>query len=125
MKVRTGFVSNSSSSSFIIAFNEKDLDERCPHCGRKDLNIFDIIERESQYDDDTGIKENFDIDQEIDYVTKECNPDYVQAQIDKLYALKKYDTIKAVRISYHNSTLNELIRQLQRNPKYTIISEDE
>lgn len=42
MKVRNGFVSNSSSSSFIIAI---DASNKCPCCGRSDMNILDIVEQ--------------------------------------------------------------------------------
>jgi hypothetical protein len=42
MKIRKGFVSNSSSSSYIIAIHES---EKCPHCGRSnDLTKHDIEE---------------------------------------------------------------------------------
>ena len=49
MKVRSGFVSNSSSSSFIIAFDESGFGP-CLHCGRKDLSIIDMV-RDSRNDD--------------------------------------------------------------------------
>ena len=44
MKIRNGFVSNSSSTSFIVALNPKD---KCPHCGRSSMDIMDLIERNS------------------------------------------------------------------------------
>ena len=41
MKTRSGFVSNSSSSSFIVAVKKQ---EPCPHCKRTDVNFLDIID---------------------------------------------------------------------------------
>jgi hypothetical protein len=47
MKVRKGFVSNSSSSSYIIAIHES---EKCPHCGRSDDLTKDDVEEMFSYD---------------------------------------------------------------------------
>lgn len=49
MKIRSGFVSNSSSSSFIIAI---DKSEECPHCKRKDPNFLDFLEKIGRDNDD-------------------------------------------------------------------------
>ena len=40
MKIRNGFVSNSSSSSFIIKVK---INDKCSHCGRSDINILDML----------------------------------------------------------------------------------
>ena len=55
MKTRSGFVSNSSSSSFIIAFDEGKFGH-CPHCGRKDVSILDLVERANADDHDTQVE---------------------------------------------------------------------
>ncbi len=49
MKLRRGFVSNSSSASFIIEI--KGI-EKCSHCGRSDMNIIDLIENSSHCEDE-------------------------------------------------------------------------
>jgi len=51
MKIRTGFISNSSSTSFVVAFKKP---EKCPHCGRGDSNFIDTFVTCSK-DDDTGL----------------------------------------------------------------------
>ena len=54
MKIRSGFVSNSSSSSFVIAYK---LQDPCEHCGRGDTNIFSAYEsRHDRYSDDTYVR---------------------------------------------------------------------
>ena len=49
MKIRQGFVSNSSSSSFIIAIDKSDK-EVCPTCGRSDIAVLDLIKGPSNSD---------------------------------------------------------------------------
>ena len=43
MKTRNGFISNSSSTSFIVAV-KTDIN-KCEHCGRSDPSFFDLIEQ--------------------------------------------------------------------------------
>ena len=70
MKVRTGFVSNSSSSSYVIKLIKS---EPCPTCGRSNPNIVDHIQgRSYYYDDETG----------VDYDSKEAVLKDIAADID-------------------------------------------
>jgi len=56
MKTRTGFVSNSSTSSYIIACKPSDI---CPHCGRSDPDFIGLLtelaQMNDQYSDDTQV----------------------------------------------------------------------
>lgn len=57
MKIRTGFVSNSSSSSYVIMAPKQS--ETCDHCGRSDPNLFNTLKSLSGYhanlDSETGV----------------------------------------------------------------------
>jgi hypothetical protein len=48
MKIRTGFVSNSSSSSFLLYITPT---KTCKHCGRKDPDILELIEKHRSYNE--------------------------------------------------------------------------
>jgi len=52
MKVRSGFVSNSSSSSFLIAYTE----DKCEHCGRSDLDIAELVRQSTNYAEDDRVE---------------------------------------------------------------------
>ena len=41
MKTRNGFVSNSSSASFVIAFEDRD---KCPTCGHSPMNLITLLD---------------------------------------------------------------------------------
>ena len=54
MKIRNGFVSNSSSSSFVVAYKSGDP---CPHCGRKDIDMVEFFDRmDRTYSDSTHLE---------------------------------------------------------------------
>ena len=55
MKSRKSLVSNSSSSSFIIAFAQNESCP-CPTCGRKDPDLLEFIERASRTHHNTEIQ---------------------------------------------------------------------
>ena len=104
MKIRQGFVSNSSSSSFIVAFKDS---EPCKACGRKNLNIADLIERSSDYYDDNHVRANGK-KEVLEYVLKEGWPEDKKL-IDDIKKLSDDYSVVYVSVSYHDATLRGLI----------------
>ena len=110
MKIRNGFVSNSSSSSFIIAFKKEDV---CPHCGRGSLNIIDAISNVSNYNDDNSV--DFDNAKDIiNYINE--NNCYSQSERARIISrIKRQEkegwSIAQIGISNHDTYLNERLNE--------------
>lgn len=119
MKIRSGFVSNSSSSSFIIAVKNT---VECSHCKRKDKNFLDIVEAVGGdgYEETKVSARGYSnvvewIKNSSNYVyedeTERKRWDVVFEKIEK--ADKSGHEIGSIEISYHDGFANEeLDRQL-------------
>ena len=120
MKTRSGFVSNSSSSSFIIAYKKADKTP-CPTCGRCDLeNFVDIIERSSVNNDDNSVNETglddvtHSLEEQLEWredPTSIAEIKLVKKEIKRL--VKEGWEVANISISYHDETLNNLLHSSQ------------
>lgn len=110
MKIRLGFVSNSSSSSFIIAF-KKPSEKPCPTCGHKDVSIVDLINTTNDGESEVG---GIGYKEVLRYMNESYWGDSTQNEFlnvrKEMLKLKKegYDFAE-LAVSYHNETLNELL----------------
>ena len=120
MKIRSGFVSNSSSSSFIVALkNKKDI---CPHCGRSDPDFFDYLDSiKNSRDDDTFLI------CEGDYVMGKIAMDNISIEKPKMDLLNEYIKDRSswrvgiVSISYHDNFANDLFNKLKQSGNLVVI----
>ena len=120
MKTRLGFVSNSSSSSFIIAYKEADKTP-CPTCGRSDIeNFVDLIEKSSSNNDDNSVNEKgladvtHSLEEQLEWreSPKEiAEIKLVKKEIKRL--VKEGWEVANISISYHDETLNNLLHSSQ------------
>lgn len=106
MKIRNGFVSNSSSSSYVIAYTEP---EKCPHCGRADINIIDLIGK-GGYDTSVGPLGYDDVVEELKSWFDDDKTNNIITEMNELNNSEYNFAI--VYISYHDETLTELIENI-------------
>jgi hypothetical protein len=87
MKARVGFVSNSSSSSFVLALSPT-ITEPCPHCGRKSWL------RETLTGDDQGWLETRTASEDLNHIVRyieEMSDNYMGGDERKRKALAEVD----------------------------------
>lgn len=120
MKVRQGFVSNSSSSSFIISINKS---EECPHCKRKDSSFIDFIERlQDDYSGDSTKVHATTADRIIEYINDSYGlylDDADKKKWESVFrkikkAEKNGKEVAFISISYHDEIAgDEFVTQLR------------
>jgi sarcosine oxidase delta subunit len=127
MKTRNGFVSNSSSSSFIIAIKQTNVP--CPHCGRRDPNFLDMVEKSSDWDDNRI--DARETEETLKYI-EDNEKGWVEAEEYKKIedGLSKYKNNKEwnivdITLSNHDATLRGALDNLVKSGNAEIIWESE
>jgi len=112
MKIRNGFVSNSSSSSFVVAI-KKDDGEACPHCGRSAPNILKMLEQKECYGGETEL-EGVGIDAVLVYADEIYgDDDYYKDEADTIREkAAKYGNdweLAVFSVDYHDEVMSQMI----------------
>ena len=126
MKTRNGFVSNSSSSSFVIAIR-KDVN-KCEHCGRSDPNLIDLIDTSDSYKTEVRARGFDDVMSEMEYRTewnfqKEVVEKYI-SELDKYSDPDKW-FVAEITISYHDEMFNNLLTELEERDSVVVVYKEE
>jgi len=122
MKQRNGFVSNSSSSSFVIAIKKDG--EACPHCGRSDPSILDAINQQENYSDETCV-DGMGIDAVLEFADQlsEYGENTETERIKKEVA--KYDDeweLAIISISYHDPLIKIMLQNAEKAGTIKVLS---
>jgi hypothetical protein len=120
MKIRNGFVSNSSSTSFVIAYKECDP---CKHCGRSDLNIIDLIKNSDDGNGDTSVDASGykNVINDIDWLDSD-DYDNICIEMDKLKS-EGYEFAR-ISISHSDYTLESILHNQEKAGSLKILYGD-
>jgi len=131
MKTRFGFVSNSSSSNYIIVLKVQKASEKCPHCGRSDPNphnFLEILERSKACDSQVnavGIDDIIKERLEWNYLGESLGEEHERKVAEFRKILEKYDNgefiIADVDISYHDEITKDVFNEMRERGDIVVI----
>ena len=109
MKQRNGFVSNSSSTSFIIAITSSN---KCKCCGREDLDILSLIESTSNYGSNDNHVDAVGKEEVIKHIQENWfESDKSKKLIEKINLVDDTEKVALISVSYHDKNINTLLKQ--------------
>ena len=132
MKVRSGFVSNSSSSSFVIAVKKGCP---CPTCGRTDINFLDLVETMGRNNSDSyeatqlhrrgahDVYDEIERDNE-NWWSPEERKRWANYLGDWIAKEEEGYEIGYVEISYHDEATNTIFNDLKDRKAITVLYGD-
>ena len=106
MKIRNGFVSNSSSSSFIVAYKNEEEAETCVTCGKKAIP-FRLIREKIQESTNSDTEWRTDDYEELVERIKEWKDEELDKKLQVLKGLGF--SFAMFDISYHDNLMNSLV----------------
>ena len=115
MKTRSGFVSNSSSSSFVLALRKTNP---CPHCGRSDPNFLDMIRTRGAEISDDNMVTSEGIEKVLaDVKSYLVDPNELTQMRTalKLYSDDEIWVVASISLSNHDEVLVKLMDELIKN----------
>jgi hypothetical protein len=122
MKIRNGFVSNSSSSSFIVAIKKNEV---CPTCHRTDDSFLNRFPGDAD-DYESSRVLAYEVDEILDMLKRNYGNDFEQVigkvgvDIIKTYCDDGY-IVAYIRICYHDDALNNEFDSLRKSKRLIVL----
>lgn len=122
MKIRQGFVSNSSSSSFVIVINSKP--EQCPHCKRGGLDLETFMNGHNHWE--TSLGDLYCLLRDYEDEAKHDPDSWTADALEKIrQAQKDGKEIMCIDVSYHDEALKMLIGELKESGDIELLVGDD